>query len=174
LQTRSALLQEDGNIVDVDGLSPVTFNNVAAGNYTIAVLHRNHLGLSANPTTNTKALTEQQSVATTLDLTAATAANLYGTAGTNYYNNGTVNMLYAGNAKLATTVKYSGPGNDAAYILGTVLSGNVNGSVSGYNSADVSMNGVVKYSGPGNDAAFILGTVLGSNLNGVKTQSLPN
>ncbi|MEO8823934.1 MAG: hypothetical protein ABI366_10195, partial [Ginsengibacter sp.] len=36
LQTRSALVQRDGDIVDVDGKSPVTFNNVDPGNYTIA------------------------------------------------------------------------------------------------------------------------------------------
>src|SRR6185295_17903717 len=32
LQTRSALVQRDGDIVDVDGTSPVTFNNLANGN----------------------------------------------------------------------------------------------------------------------------------------------
>src|SRR6185437_7751182 len=64
LQTRSALVQRDGDIVDVDGKSPVTFNNVNNGNYTIAVRHRNHLGLSTDPSTFTPALSEAQSSAT--------------------------------------------------------------------------------------------------------------
>lgn len=42
--TRAALLQQDGDIVDIDGVSPVTFTNAPAGNYFIAVRHRNHLG----------------------------------------------------------------------------------------------------------------------------------
>jgi choice-of-anchor B domain-containing protein len=48
VQTRSALLRLDGNIVDMDGVSPVSFPG-AAGNYYITVRHRTHLGFrSAN------------------------------------------------------------------------------------------------------------------------------
>jgi Leucine-rich repeat (LRR) protein len=43
LQTRSALLQADGDVVDVDGVSPVRFVGAAAGSYFIAIKHRNHL-----------------------------------------------------------------------------------------------------------------------------------
>ncbi|MEM6725050.1 MAG: HYR domain-containing protein, partial [Bacteroidota bacterium] len=50
LATRAGLLLRDGRIVDVDGISPVAFNNVPSGNYYVVVEHRNHLGLStANP-----------------------------------------------------------------------------------------------------------------------------
>ncbi|MEM9917264.1 MAG: hypothetical protein AAF990_04170 [Bacteroidota bacterium] len=50
LATRSALLQADGDIVDVDGLSAVGFSNLVADDYYLAVRHRNHLGIrSANP-----------------------------------------------------------------------------------------------------------------------------
>ena len=63
LQTRSALVQRDGDIVDIDGVSPVTFNNVASTNYTIAVRHRNHLGLSTNPATFNPLLGETKSTA---------------------------------------------------------------------------------------------------------------
>ena len=43
LQTRSALLQADGDVVDIDGVLPVRFTSTPAGNYFIAVKHRNHL-----------------------------------------------------------------------------------------------------------------------------------
>ncbi len=47
---RAALLKRDGNLVDVDGKSPVPFEGVEAGSYYIAVRHRNHLGvMSATP-----------------------------------------------------------------------------------------------------------------------------
>ncbi len=55
LHFRSALIQRDGQIVDMDGRSPVFFSGVAADNYFVAVRHRNHLGfrsLTALPLNN--------------------------------------------------------------------------------------------------------------------------
>lgn len=50
IATRSALLQRDGDVVDTDGVSPVAFSNVSAGDYYLVVKHRNHLGvMSAMP-----------------------------------------------------------------------------------------------------------------------------
>ncbi|OAB78688.1 hypothetical protein [Cochleicola gelatinilyticus] len=49
IEARSALLQRDGDVVDVDGTSAVSFTSAAAS-YYVLVNHRNHLGvLSANP-----------------------------------------------------------------------------------------------------------------------------
>lgn len=45
--TRAALLLQNGRVVDLDGISPVSFS-VAAGNYQVSVRHRNHLGIMAN------------------------------------------------------------------------------------------------------------------------------
>ncbi len=42
--TRAALLQADGDVVDVDGSAVVTFPNAVAGNYFVSIRHRNHLG----------------------------------------------------------------------------------------------------------------------------------
>jgi hypothetical protein len=44
LYTRVGLLQKDGDIVDMDGTSPISFSGAAADNYYIAIRHRNHLG----------------------------------------------------------------------------------------------------------------------------------
>ncbi|MBK8518811.1 MAG: hypothetical protein IPL55_21765 [Saprospiraceae bacterium] len=41
---RAALLQRDGDIVDIDGVSPVRFDNISDGNYHLSVRHRVHLG----------------------------------------------------------------------------------------------------------------------------------
>ncbi len=50
LYGQSVLLQRDGDIVAVDGTSPVQFDRVPADDYYIAVYHRNHLGImTANP-----------------------------------------------------------------------------------------------------------------------------
>jgi hypothetical protein len=45
LHTHSALLQADGDVVDVDGVSPVMFLDAMAGDYFVGVKHRNHLGI---------------------------------------------------------------------------------------------------------------------------------
>ncbi|MEM6380780.1 MAG: hypothetical protein AAF705_21535, partial [Bacteroidota bacterium] len=44
--TRAGLLLKDGSIVELDGVSPLTFFNVPTGNYHIVVNHRNHLALA--------------------------------------------------------------------------------------------------------------------------------
>ena len=45
LYTRSALLQKDGDVVDMDGTSPLTFSRLEDTDYFIAVKHRNHLAV---------------------------------------------------------------------------------------------------------------------------------
>jgi hypothetical protein len=47
VSTRSALLQADGDVVDIDGASPVTFGNTTNCNtkYYIVVRHKCHLGI---------------------------------------------------------------------------------------------------------------------------------
>lgn len=48
LATRSALLQRDGDVVEVDGSSPVIFEGLPADDYYIVIKHRNHLGVMSN------------------------------------------------------------------------------------------------------------------------------
>lgn len=40
VQRRAALLQRDGDIVDIDGVSPVKFDGLADGNYHLVIRHR--------------------------------------------------------------------------------------------------------------------------------------
>lgn len=196
LETRSALLQRDGDIVDVDGVSPVTFNNIADGNYILTVRHRNHLGLSLDQSAP-KNFTETQSLAGNAgrlaDLTTASDADLYGTS-TAYASLSlpgpvTVKALWGGNANVSTTtaaggLKYVTPNSDNAQILGQVLAfpGNVSGlfnygSAVGYFSGDINMNRTVKYTAPAADGALILSNILGLstlfNFGGL-TQQIPN
>ncbi|MBI3882701.1 MAG: hypothetical protein HY305_00330 [Sphingobacteriales bacterium] len=171
LQTRSVLLQRDGDIVDVDGVSPVYFQNNAPGTFVITVKHRNHLPISINPTVTTQALSLSPN--TSLDFTTTSTGNVLGTANTNYYNNGTKNFMYAGNANINNNVKMSGSGNDGSYILGTILSNDVTKSLNDYNVGDVNMNRITKYSGAGNDGSYILSTPLNNVTTAIKSQILP-
>ncbi|MCK6694453.1 MAG: hypothetical protein L6Q97_20445, partial [Thermoanaerobaculia bacterium] len=45
LYKRAGLLQRDGDIVDLDGVSSLTFTGAGVNNYYVSVRHRNHLGV---------------------------------------------------------------------------------------------------------------------------------
>ena len=174
LQTRSALLKRDGNIVDVDGISPVTFNNVANGSYTIAIRHRNHLGISADPATNLLALNEKKSTAPLLDLTTASDVQIFGTSAA-YTTAGGKNLMWAGNANFNTRVNFLGLGNDKDYILVNALGNNAGLTLKNvYSAADLNLNRNVNYIGLGNDKDVILVTALSNSSTSQRIQALPN
>jgi hypothetical protein len=178
LQTRSALIQRDGDIVDIDGTSPVTFNNTANGNYTIAVRHRNHLGMSADPATLLYAAAEAKAAAPTLDMTTASDAQIFGTSAA-YTTGGGKNLMWGGNANSNTAVRFIGLANDKDYLLLTApnngLGNNPATTISNvYSPSDVNMNRAVRYIGLANDKDYMLINVLGSSASAFRTQALPN
>lgn len=182
LQTRAALLQRDGDIVDVDGISPVTFNNVPDGNYILAVRHRNHLGLSYSQI-SPKLVTETASLAfdpnRVFDFRTESVARLFGNSSA--YTTAahpaliTVTLLWGGNANMNGSVRYTGGGNDKDFLLVNTLGNNqFNFLNNSYHAADVNMNKTVRYSGGANDKDFILVTVLGNNQFNFRNQALPD
>lgn len=172
LQTRSALLQRDGDIVDIDGVSPVYFKNVAAGaSYTLAVRHRNHLAISTNPATFTKVLDLASS---SLDISTLAAASLMGAANTNYFNDGALNMMYAGNVNGNTNVRWAAPNSDKDYLLSAVLGNSATVISNQYSQGDVDLNRSVRWAAPNSDKDFILAKPLSNNSANVKSQVLPN
>lgn len=188
LQTRSALLQRDGDIVDIDGVSPVTFNNLANGNYILTIRHRDHLGLSIDQS-SPRTVNETNSTAFTtnlIDLRTATDPQLYGPA-TAYTTAshpvlGTVNLLWGGDVSGNAIVRYqgsngpSGP-NDRIVLLQDL--GNVEANVfTGYYRGDISTNRILRYQGSNgptgpNDRVVLL-QILGNSEATIRSQSLPN
>jgi hypothetical protein len=90
--TRSALLQRDGDIVDTDGTSSLTLYDVIAGDYYIAIRHRNHLGFrtASAKTLNTTALTLNFTDGST-EVFGRNPLKLIGAAYTMYAGNGDSN-----------------------------------------------------------------------------------
>lgn len=171
VQTRSVLVQRDGDLVDVDGVSPVYFKNVDGGNYAISIRHRNHLGLSTNPAVPVALGLNS----TTLDFTSLPIASLFGSNNVNYARSGGINLLYAGNANINTNVRAGGPANDKDAILNTGLGNNPGAIVSNvYNVNDINMNRIIRFGGPSNDKDFLINTPLSGNPSISKTQALPN
>lgn len=163
IERKAALVQRDGDVVALNGESPLGFCTTA-GTYRVAVRHRNHLGV----------MTGQGIVLgntpTGIDLTSAAT----GTYGTNARKaSGSVRLLWAGNSTGDVQVKYTGPSNDRDPILLAVGSTTPNASVSGYLRTDVNMDGVAKYTGSGNDRDPILLNVGNTTPNATRQEQLP-
>lgn len=163
LEARAALVQRDGDVVAVDGTSPLGFC-LAAGSYHVAVRHRNHLGvMTAQPIA-------LNGTATALDLSVSTTAT-WGTNARKSANGRT--LLWSGNVVGDGQVKYTGGGNDRDPIL-TLIGGTVpTATVAGYHLADVTLDGQVKYTGSGNDRDPILSNVGGTVPTATVVQQLP-
>jgi hypothetical protein len=161
---RAALLQRDGDIVGADGYNHLLFN-VAAGQYYIAVRHRNHLAAMT-----ASAVTVDASTAV-VDFTLQNTAT-YGTAGQDALSYGRMG-LWAGNAVVDGVIKYTGAGNDRDAILSHIGGTEPTATVTGYYSEDVNMDGTVKYTGANNDRDAIVVTLGGLSPNAVRNEQLP-
>ncbi len=160
---RHGLLQRDGDVVDLDGVSPLAFST-APGEYLVAVRHRNHLGcLTAAPL----ALSGS---AVSLDLRSGAVAT-WGTDGR--FANGSLRALWAGNTVGDGALKYTGANNDRDIILQQIGGTIPTSSISGYLITDVNLDGVVRYTGANNDRDPILQNVGGVVPTGTRTQQLP-
>ena len=140
VQTRSALIQRDGDIVDIDGVSNLYFKKVDPNNYNIAVKHRNHVGVR---TANPQAISLTQPVAL-LNLSTSAANYLNGVAAT---LSGGLFGLYGGNANKNANTRISGVDgtiSDYEFIKGFVGAA---AQVLGYSSSDVNMNRNSRISG---------------------------
>jgi len=166
LATRSALVQRDGDVVTVDGVSPVSFT-VPAGSYNVALRHRNHLGVMEN---GSVALS---STATAVDLSNVATSTFGTNARKSITGTFPTQALWAGDVTFNGQVKYTGSGNDRDPILTTVGSTTPNNSVNLYSTRDVNLNGQVKYTGSGNDRDPILVNAGSTTPNNVRTQQLP-
>jgi len=160
IATRSALLQRDGDIVDVDGYSPVNFA-VESGAYYIAVRHRNHLGaMTAEPILIGA---EQDEL---VDFTNPTTPiyQLKDPNRTSQYplkKVGDFNCLWGGNSNANGTVIFQGPQLDQDKLFYDIFTHpenigedgfpNHNYIIKDYCLGDNNMDGELKYQGPNND-----------------------
>jgi hypothetical protein len=171
--TRSALLQRDGDIVDMDGNSKVQFPDTYVGNYFLMIRHRNHLGAMTNASVslndNSTLVDFSDPALVTKGATPTSARKLLDT---NVYG------LWAGNVNQNDTsdnwrILYNGSQNDRNEILKRVGTSTPLNIVKGYYHEDVNLNGETRYTGANNDRVIILNNLGASNPLGVITQE-PN
>lgn len=123
---KPALLQRDGDVVHVDGVSPISFS-VSHDNYDITISHRNHIAIATVSALNFIATT------TTVDLTQSTNVR-GGVSALEEVSNGIYGMVAAdvdGNQQVQTA--------DYNTVLSTL-------GQSGYLAADLNMDGQVQTS----------------------------
>ncbi|HEV7349826.1 Ig-like domain-containing protein [Telluribacter sp.] len=184
--SRSALLQRDGDIVAVDGTSPVEFVMTKEASYYVTIKHRNHLAVMS---------------AEAIAFTATPATVDFRQAGTptfvkeksNAIHQSQVDVLqgkamWAGNSNSDGKVGFQGTGNDVETISTQVMGAQTtpdlqfpNYVLKGYHTGDVNMNGEVIFQGTSNDIEFIYqniiknhpGNVLKEN-NFILQEQLPN
>ncbi len=150
LLTRAALIQRDGDVVDLDGVSPIVFK-AKTDDYYVALRHRNHLGvMTAQPIT----VTRDKANAPFVDFTTPSAAT-YGTHAQKIIGN--YKALWAGNANMDSKIVYQGSGADRDFIFFDVFLDplNTNNSFNfighGYKTSDTDLNGKYIFQGSGND-----------------------
>ncbi len=132
--TQAALIQADGDIVDVDGVSSVNFPLAPNGNYFVAVRHRNHLGFRTENKIAISATTAP------LNFTDNSIA-LYGiTPLTTHISSVTTNVMNGGDANHDGSLDSSDSaiwegqnGNFNDYLLNSDY--NLDGSIDGPDSA---------------------------------------
>jgi hypothetical protein len=163
--TRNALLQRDGDVVDMDGISSVSLHS-PPGSYHLAVRHRNHLGVMTANAFNFSG--------SSMSIDFRTTA----TYGTNAQRAiGGTNVLWAGNTLTDPlppgSLKYTGANNDRDAILVRIGGTVPNNTVPGYWSEDVNLDGIVKYTGALNDRDPILVNIGGTVPTNTLTEQLP-
>jgi hypothetical protein len=179
---RAAFVREDGLIVDIDGLSAVSFSGTAAGNYHIAIRHRNHLGIR---TATAQAVSGTSATPATYDFSAAQAQAYQDPAilALPAPNNNPAMKdfgagkfgLWGGNGNSNTSVRANGPLalNDYLFLLNTTLGGSVIIQINNvYSTADMNMDGTVRANGPLtlNDYLSLLNTSLGGSVTKIISQ----
>jgi hypothetical protein len=158
-----ALLQRDGDVVAADGTSAIHFN-LPAGNYFVAVRHRNHLGCMT---------------AAAVALTGAPATIDFGLPGTATYGTDARQskdgrmMLWSGDVTHNGNIGYTGTDNDRDPVLQAIGGTTPTNTSAVYNAADVNLDGVVKYTGAGNDRDAILLNIGGTAPTSTRTEQLP-
>lgn len=159
LETFSALIQRDGDIVGLDGIDDVRIP-VLNDEYFIAVRHRNHLGIRT-----AAAQTLQEASSLLYDFTTA-SSQAHGTNPMAEVSTGVWGM-WGGNTTGDYMVRATGPPtiNDYSNLL-NYLGGPTNILTDVYARQDINMDGIARATGPPtiNDYAKLL-NILGGFVN---------
>ncbi|MBR9920154.1 MAG: tandem-95 repeat protein [Bacteroidetes bacterium] len=174
IATRAALVQRDGDVVDVDGVSPVLFTQTMNGTYFVSIRHRNHIGAMVRatiPVSATGTIVDFTDTATDYFQTAA----IYDTY--EQANVGGSYALWAGNTNADDKVVYAGQDNDKDPIFNEIDQAPGNPLkfqtyiYNGYHLGDVKLDGATIFAGQDNDVDAIFNNIDAYPANLLKLQT---
>lgn len=173
IKKKSALLQRDGDVVALDGVSTLSIE-AEPRDYFVAIKHRNHIGImSLLPVT----LSETEIA---LDFTDSNTNTFGNNARTTFGMPNNILGLWSGATEGSEAISFSGANNSVDIIKDYVLAdpANIFNVVTfqsiGYSNSDTNMDGVTRFSGAGEDGNLIKDNVLShpSNIFGVVTYKI--
>lgn len=158
IATRSALVQRDGDVVDLDGTSSLFFPDVEAEQFYVVVKHRNHLG-AMTKIVNKNTLVDFTDphtdiydfgyINSILDYTGLSQDFVFSTG---------YKALYTGDCNADGKIKFENPSDDLNVLYFDVLFHPLNSKLAsnfnlalGYYNSDLDMNGKVKHDNPFDD-----------------------
>ncbi len=155
LETKSALLQRDGDVVTITGDVVLFFPSLQEGNYFVAVRHRNHLGMMSDAPLYLSSMN-----APLMDFTdIKVGAKGWNEAGRLVSGK---RMHWLGDLNSDRRVIYQGPNNDIFYLFSKVVADPANTAnlanfiSTGYDPTDLNLDGKIIYQGPNNERATLL------------------
>jgi hypothetical protein len=158
IEGKSGFLQRDGDIVDIDGVSPIVFAQNAK-HYNVVINHRNHSGImtaSRQPFPINQVQNFMDGSA--MPLGSNTLANVNSTM-----------ALWAGDLNNDGNIQFSGNDSDVNtlkdFILANAAIPLLTLPVNGYYNVDLDLNGSAKFSGADNESNLIKDIILGHPVN---------
>lgn len=186
ISTRSGLVQRDGDVVDLDGVSGLRFPGIEVDDYYVVVRHRNHLGAMTATAMTPAQLNDlvdfTQSSTGIFDFGNSKFGGAYdytNLAQNPYAKNG-YSALWSGDLDGNGKIKYSNPGDDLNTLLSDLLGYEIKDASGntidynfftnydfayGYHIGDLDMNGKSKYDNPNDDKNMLFGQILFYPLN---------
>jgi hypothetical protein len=155
LETTSALVQRDGDVVSTTGDSVIYFPGLQEGHYYVSVRHRNHLGMMTDGTWFVGT-----SKTPLIDFTKIVIPARGGIEAGRLFTDR--RGLWAGDLNGDRKAIYQGPSNDIFNLFIRVMGDPdnleflANYIADSYDRNDLNMDGKVIYQGPNNDRALLL------------------
>lgn len=166
IATRSGLLQRDGDVVDLDGVSSLKFQGINVDSVYVYVKHRTHLGVMSMKVRNTDLIDFTSTDFETFNFgtSKGNGIDYTGLSQKSGVVNG-YNVLWAGDFDSNGKVKFTNPEDDQNIMFVDVLFSspgfliNYNNAY-GYMTGDYNLNGKTKYTNPSDDLNYLFSQLL--------------
>jgi uncharacterized protein YjdB len=169
--SRAGLIQRDGDIVDLDGVSPLRFQGTNVDSFYVVVKHRSHLGVMSQKVHFGEFIdfTDNDFPLFDFGTTKNDGFDYSGLAMKENYQSG-YRACWAGDLDSNGKIKFSAPSDDQVFIYQDVLFSSPQFLINydfalGYYTGDFDMNGKAKYENPNDDKNHLFAQLLFYPLN---------